>query len=290
MNTTAAREATPLAGTYVGAVGVEDLFVNDTYQRAVNTSRARQLADTWDRRLAGVVEASDRGPAHRPRYALIDGQHRWAAMRLRDPGGVMVATIHEGLAVPDEARLFDRLNRERRRPSTWDHWHARKGARDRGVLGIEQAVTELGLRIDPAPRDGHVRCTLTLEKLHALGGVDLVTDTLKLIVGVWDTRLDAFDAPIVHGVGLVLHYLRDRIDLERLADSLLSVMPRQLKAQAAALRETTTGTGPKLTAIAVMIAYNRNRRYPGHKVLVSARTFGGGSRNARSLPQTAQTA
>ena len=34
-------------------LGVEELFVDDSYQRPADMARARRLAATWDRRLAG---------------------------------------------------------------------------------------------------------------------------------------------------------------------------------------------------------------------------------------------
>ena len=71
--------AVAVRGTYIDAVAVDELFVDHSYQRPLDTARARQLARTWDRRLAGVVEVSDRGAGQAPRYAIIDGQHRWAA-------------------------------------------------------------------------------------------------------------------------------------------------------------------------------------------------------------------
>lgn len=276
-------------GAYIDALAVDALFVDESYQRPADLGRARQLAARWDRRLAGVIEVSDRGEGAAPRYAVIDGQHRWQAARLCDPTPLLVASIHEGLSVADEARLFDRLNRERRRPSTWDHWRARKTGGDAAVVAIEATVGQFGLRIDPAPKDGHVRCTATLEKLVALGGVELLESTLKVITDVWDNRMDAFDAPLVHAVGLIQHYLADRIDPHRLTDTLMGVLPLKLKTQAAAL-ETLTGTTGVRLAITIMIFYNKNRRVPGKAVLVSARSFGGGSRNARSRPLSAKSA
>lgn len=281
-------------GTYIDAVAADDLFVDYAYQRPPDKGRARKLATGWDRKLAGVIEVSDRGPDQHPRYAVIDGQHRMLAVRELSPTSMMVATIHEGLTVEAEALLFDRLNRERRRPSTWDHWRARKTAGDDVVLAIEAAVAEVGrahqveLRIDSAPREGNVRCTSTLEKLAALGGVELVRDTLDLIVDVWDIRQDGFDAPVVHGIGLVLHHLEEQIDLERLTDTLLGTMPLQLKTQAQAI--VATGTQPVRMAITLMLLYNRNRRISGRRIEVSARSFGGGARNARSLPALPQSA
>lgn len=279
-----------LPGSFIDALCVGEMFVDETYQRPVQLARARAMAVDWDRRLAGVIVVSDRGAAAAPRYAVIDGQHRVAGARLRDPSSLLVAIVHEGLSVADEARLFDRLNRERRRPSTWDHWRARKSSGDPAVLAIEEVVTGLGLRIDPATCEGNVRCTATLEKLAALGGTELVASTLKLISDVWDLRVDAYDAPVVHAVGLIQHHLRDRVDPHRLTDTLMGVVPLALKTQAAALGETLTGTAGVRMAVTIMVLYNKNRRVPGRAVLVSARSFGGGSRNARSPRRESQTA
>jgi hypothetical protein len=53
-----------------------------------------------------VIEVSDRGSDEQPRYAIVDGQHRYAAAKLRDPNAVLVANIHTGLTARDEAHLF----------------------------------------------------------------------------------------------------------------------------------------------------------------------------------------
>ena len=285
---TIAGHAAHARGGYIDALRADQLFVDHTYQRAPDMARARGLAAGWNRKLAGVIEVSDRGADQHPRYAIIDGQHRWLAAKELSPAPMVVATIHEGLSVAEEAQLFDRLNRDRRRTSTWDHWRARKSALDPTVLAIEAAVADVAgahaapLRIDNGAGEGNIRCTSTLEKLHALGGVDLIRDTLDLLVDVWDVRQDAFDAPAVHGIGLVLHHLEHDIDLERLTDTLLSTLPIQLKTQATAL--IATGRHPVRIALTVLSLYNRNRRVPGRRIEVTPRTFGGGARNARSLP------
>ena len=50
--------AVAVRGTYIDAVAVDELFVDHSYQRPLDTARARKLARTWDRRLAGVIEVS----------------------------------------------------------------------------------------------------------------------------------------------------------------------------------------------------------------------------------------
>lgn len=64
------------------------------------------------------------------------------------------------------------------------------------------------------------------------------------------------------------------------------MLPRQLKTRALALRDMTTGSQPKLVAIAAITLYNAR---PGRKILVSTRTFGGTARNAHSTSAPAAT-
>jgi hypothetical protein len=257
---------------YVAAVGVEEIFADPTYQRILDVPRARKMAAAWDRRLAGILEVSDRGETYSPRYAVIDGQHRWAAAKFLVTPPQLVANVHEGLTIADEAVLFDKLNRQRKQTNTWDHWKARRAGGDAEVAAIEAVTEKHGLRIDPAPRDGFVGCTGALERVVKLGGTNLLDDTLSLIVGAWNTRRDGLDSPIVHGIALVLHRLRDDVDLERLANALIDVVPRQIRTQANAMREMSPGTLPVVTAIVIVGLYNKK---PGRKVEVTHKTFGG---------------
>src|SRR5690606_29717011 len=133
--------------------------------------RVKRIAAAWDRRPVGVIDVSDRGPGHRDgRYAVINGQHRWAAAGLRDPHAVMVANVHTGLTPADEAHLFHEIDVKTRRLTTWDRWKSRRAAADPIVTAIEEAAAEAGFTVDQAPADGNLRCVSTCEKVHRMGG------------------------------------------------------------------------------------------------------------------------
>ena len=51
---------------YIAALGVGEIFADPTYQRTLDVARARRYAAEWDRRLAGILEVSDRGRERRP--------------------------------------------------------------------------------------------------------------------------------------------------------------------------------------------------------------------------------
>lgn len=271
-----------LPDVYIAALNVTEIFADPTYQRTLDVARARRYAAEWDRRLAGILEVSDRGENAYPRFAILDGQHRWAAARFLANPPALVANVHTGLTIEDEAALFDKLNRQRKQTNTWDHWKARRAAGDETVRDIEIVVERHHLVVDMSPNDGRVACVSALEKVVALGGTTLLDSTLELITKAWGDRRDAFDASIIRGVALVVHHLGHIVDGNRLFAALHDVTPRQVKAQANAVREITPGTAPVATAIALMSFYNKQ---PGRRIEVSNKTFGGsGVRNNAPKP------
>jgi hypothetical protein len=271
---------------YVTTVAVADVFADASYQRPCDAARVRRMAASWDRRLAGIIEVSDRGEGKTPRFAVIDGQHRWAAAALLSPVPMLVANVHEGLTTADEAGLFDKLNRQRKMTSGWDHWKARRVAGDDVVARIERICRSHRLVVDMAAQDGCISCVSTLERVAKMGGLDqgcdLLDEVLELIVEIWERRRDSLDAPVIHGLALILRYIHADVDMERLVEVLLDTSPRRISAEANRLAEEVRGTLATRTALAIMARYNRA---PGKKVNVTAKDFGGGAANARSRRQ-----
>ncbi|WP_433734901.1 DUF6551 family protein (plasmid) [Nocardia sp. CA-129566] len=255
--TTLEPTAVDAPNVYIAAIPIIEMFSDAAYQRELDRARAKKIAREWDPRLVGVVEVSDRGPrCPQGRYALINGQHRWAAAGLRDPNTVLVANVHTGLSVTQEATLFHEIDSKTKNLSTWDKWRSRRAAMDPAVLDIEDTVAAAGLSIDMAPKDGHIRCIATLERIHRMGGTRLLGNTLQTIVNVWGRRLDSVDAPIVMGLALILHTYTDTLDHRRLGEVLIEMVPRQIKARAQALREVETGQIGKLAAKYMVTTYN----------------------------------
>ncbi|MFI6959672.1 DUF6551 family protein [Nocardia sp. NPDC050408] len=255
----AAVEHAEESNVYIAAISVRDIFADHTYQRDLDLPRARAMAEKWDVHKVGVIDVSDRGTDSPDRYAVINGQHRWSAARLVDPDYHLVANVHTGLTVAEEASLFYGIDAGTRRLTTWDRWNARRGALDPIVTAIESVVTTVGLAVDQSPQNGSIRCTSTLEKVHKLGGQVLLENTLRLIVEVWGHRLDAVDYPLVHGVALILHCYDTVLDHDRFGEVLIDFAPRQIKARAQALRETEKGQFGKLAALVMINAYNSSR-------------------------------
>lgn len=251
------------ADVYVAPIRVDEIFADPTYQRTLDVTRARKMAATWDRRLAGILEVSDRGDSHTPRYAIMDGQHRWAAAQFLVDPPLLVANVHEGLTVADEAALFDKLNRQRKQTSPWDHWRARRAAGDQMILAIETTADKAGLRItESVASDRALWCIGTLEKIAlSAGGLDLLQATLELVTDAWGTsQRSAFEAPLIHGVAMAVDTFGDKIEAQRLIDALAEQPPKRIRMQATTMRDSgMPGSLAKLSAVAVVNVYNQKK-------------------------------
>lgn len=284
--------AAPDSEVYVAALAAHEIFSDPTYQRVLDVPRARKMAGGWDRRLAGILEVSDRGEHNSPRYAVLDGQHRWAAARFLKTPPVLVANVHSGLSVADEAELFEKLNRERRQITTWDRWRARRASADPVVLAIENTVAAAGLTISESkvPAGGSVSCVSTLEKIAtSRGGINLLDNTLNIVRSAYGRDRTAYEAPVVHGLALILDTFPDTLDLTRLVNILSDLPTKRIRLSGITLRDTgIAGTLPKLYAMAIVNHYNQT---PGRKLAWPPRwngVFGKPAKEPRPRPPALQ--
>ncbi len=245
--------------TYIDVVPVDDMFSDRLYQRELDTKRAGQIAATWDRRLVGVLEVSDRGEHCSPRYAIINGQHRWAAAS-RAGVTALVATIHTGLSLADEAKLFYDIDAKTKALSTWDRWHARRGSGDTVVLAIEKIARECGLTVTQGSGPRNLQCCAALERIWSRSAPEVLADTLVLVLDIWPGEDDARKAVVLEGVALVLDTYSLTIDNGRLGDAMSEMTSRQLVTRARDLQERARGTLTQCVARVLVTAYNKQAR------------------------------
>lgn len=246
---------------YIAALRAGDLTVDHSYQRDLDRARVRKMAEEWDPTMLGVLDVADRGPNASPRYALINGQHRHATALQADPRGEdtpLVCNVHRGLTVADEATLFHQIDATTRRLTSWDHWRARRAAGNQVVAEIEAAAAMRGLRVAPGQQNGNIGASGALEALHQLGGTQLIDVTLGVLTAAFGAEWAGYQAALITGVGLLLHYY-PQLDLERVSGALTKSTPQQLRAQAVAYRELMPGQLPRLVAQVLINRINTGR-------------------------------
>ncbi|UIU47021.1 Lsr2 family protein [Microcystis phage MinS1] len=249
---------------FVTAVPIDRLFVDHAYQRELDERRVQRMVSAYDPALVGILEVAARGDG---RFAILDGQHRWALYRDvtfdSDETPHMVCRVHPQLTLDSEARLYHQLNTTRKQLTGWDRWVARRTAGEQIVLDIEAAAERAGYRIAMTEGDNVIRSTRACENVVELGGIALLDSVLAVIRAAYRGDQTGVDAAIVHGLGHVLRAYRDDLDHQRLVDALSGVLPRQLTARAAAVREIHHGTKDRLTGHVIVELYNSR---PGRRV------------------------
>lgn len=248
--------------TYIAAIAVEDMFVDPAYQRELDQKRAQAMSIGWDPRLAGVLDVSDRGlppeGSMAARFAIINGQHRWAAAGLRNPDMHLVCNVHTGLSLDQEAQLFWDIDRQTKKLSTWDRWYARRAAGDRVVCDVERIANECQWTVTHHPGERNLQCAGALEYIYDRTCPETLADTLVLIQDVWPGAGEAKTATTLKGISLVLFEYSKTLDSGRLADAMSNITARQLVARAQDLKTRgTTGSLSRLIAIVLVQLYNR---------------------------------
>lgn len=281
---TAAPVAGPKRDPFITAIPTSALFADPAYQRPLDQLRVQRMANNYDVALVGILEVAARADG---KYAILDGQHRWACVRDVTFGTTgenphIPCRVHTGLTVAEEAELYHRLNTTRKQLTGWDRWWARRGAGDPDVLAIEKVAGEHGYSIGSNVGPNILRATRACENVVALGGLGLLGEVLSTIRTAYGDDQASLDAAIIYGLGHILHvYTRDELDLPRLIEALTSIVPRQLTARAAAMREVHKGTMDRLTATVIVDRYNTtkgpklpafaDRVKPHHKTPTSAK-------------------
>lgn len=250
--------AEPKRDPYVTALPVDSLFPDRSYQRDLDPGRVARMAKAYDAALVGIVEVSERPGG---RYAILDGQHRWAltkdVMFEQEENPHIACRVHSGLSVEEEAALYGRLNTTRKQLTGWDRWKARRGASEPACIAIEEACAKAGWTVSyRSGTRGHLTCTSALEKVYQVGGAPFVTYVLGIITSAWNDDPDGATIAIVGALAGITGAYGDELDRARLVGALAGVVPRQLTARAAAARELHKGTIDKLTAHVIIEEYN----------------------------------
>lgn len=257
--------------SFLTALPVRELFADSTYQRELDENRCRRMAKAWDPRLVGVCDVSDRGPGDqitdRPRYAIINGQHRWRAATLLDPAMSLVCTVHQGLTVEDEAKLFFDIDRSTKALSTWDRWRSRRGAGDKTVLRIEMLCRNIGAPVSNVGGAYVIKSTTTLEQMFRIDEYTM-TATIELAVDVWPNDNAGLQGGLLRGLFPVVRSCDDTDSLNRLTGALSEIVPAQIHARALGRRDQfTSGQFWTLISRVVVDLYNTHRA-PGPRLRI----------------------
>lgn len=233
-------------------VATDEIIVDERYQRPVEEFRVKKIAEGFDETLFGVLEVSRRNG----KCAVFDGQHRLEAAKALGMKDVP-CLIHEGLSAEAEAKLFVRLQRERKNINPNDRFKARIFFGDPVALEIKSIANDAGFEIKPNAADGlrdlwRIRAVSALERVYVRYGPDHLADTLKTVADWWGGDRKATDGALVEGMAFFLKVYEGRLREDHI-ESLRTTAPQTI------LRRAIGGMHGGGSALALLVGEELKR-------------------------------
>lgn len=241
-------------------VPLRHLFIDERYQRPPSR-QVKKIVEEFDAAMVGTLLGSRRS---KTKLAVIDGQHRFLAMRQL---GLQYAPlmVAEKLPLRDEARLFARLQRERLSIRPVQRFRAELAGELERPMQIQTVLDRLELEItDSSGRAAGSRsigAVKALEDLWDRGGASYVERVLRIVLDAWDGQVMSFSNEIIRGLDYFLAQ-HDNVDDDRLAYRLRDVTPMLVTHRASGLRAGRGLGGKSPSYMAEIIASEYRRRRP----------------------------
>ena len=195
-----AKQSTRMGrSSHLGWVKVSDLEVYEPTQRKFRKAWALHIANNLDPDLLGVIEVNQRDG----RVFVIDGQHRYMAMKLAGYGDQsMQADIFSDLTDAEMAARFLGRNNVKQ-IGTFDKFRVRITADDAPACDINRTVLAQGLKVSQAGDDDCISAVGALEYAYNRVGPERLGAGLRILRDAFqDPR--AFRAEYVKGIALFI--------------------------------------------------------------------------------------
>jgi hypothetical protein len=203
-----------------------ELQIDDAYQRRTENQASQRLiasiAANFDWRLCTPLVVSRRADGT---FAVIDGQHRTLAARLRGMDDLPCCVFTYD-SPEEEAKMFIAANRQRKAMNRLDDFHAAIAAGDDEALQVLQLVTDAGLTIarntaSSAWKAGEIAFTASIASTLRKHGPGIVSAALTNIAEAFPDQKVVHSGSIFLGIVKVLASPPEGFDPDRLFQALL---------------------------------------------------------------------
>lgn len=132
----------------------DELLVDQTYQRELSDTKARQIAAAWSWIACGAIIVSKRGNV----YWVIDGQHRVFGAKRRSDVEYLPCLVFETEDAKQEAKGFLDVNTGRKTVTMVGRHKAMVASGDSVALFVQSKIQELGLHVSKRNRPNGIQC------------------------------------------------------------------------------------------------------------------------------------
>jgi len=247
-------------------LSVDSLTIDSRVQRreGVNARRVATIADNFNADALGALSIS-----HRKNGALVilDGAHRCEASRIAEYNEPLHALVYEGLALAQEAAMFDLLN-SFQAPSLISRILARVVAGDKESTDIVHTIEGHGWKIGLTSENGVFAAINAAQRVYRNGvgtlgpgaHIDLLDQTMAFITTTWHYDRESSHQMMVLGVAQLFARFGDAVDVTKLSKSLAQDRPYNIIGRAKAMQALQGGTVPSALAKVLVGMHNKGRR------------------------------
>ena len=251
---------------------INDLFIDQSYQRDLDPPRVAKMAREWNWMACGNLTLSLRvGKDGKNQYAVIDGQQRLAAIRI---AGYKEAPcrVYVDLTETQEAELFEILN-SGKKPNYNNLFKSRLSRGEQKAKNINTATRAVGYVLDPERRHTsspsspgnhfYIQSMREMERIYDWGGSVLIMDALRLYKAVYEGEHVGNQAMFVSGFALFLKTYKtfNKTDLvEKLKRAGYNKILQTALQWAAIHRTSSVNLRGISLCEAMVVIYNQNRK------------------------------
>jgi hypothetical protein len=242
----------------IRSIPMMDLFIDRTYQRELDESRAKKIADKLNPRILGEITVSDRGDG---KFAIVDGQHRYHALCLLGhckPGATVSCRVFTGMSLEEEAMTFAYLGgygNTRRALNAFSLWKARVSGKEPAAIDIVTIARKRGLSVTPAKANNSISAVRAIESIYNHGNLAETLDTAKAWANGDKRNCDYFDGDVLKAISSFLREY-DTVTPSVLAKRLGEITPDRLAVKIRNMRKSHEFSGALAACVIIREQYN----------------------------------
>lgn len=233
------------------------LFVDDLYQRSIDSYRVKKMAEEYDPNLVNPIKVSYRDG----KYWVIDGHHTMMMLMLRNGNQDLPVDckVFYGMTWLDEVNLFLAQNGKLARSvNINDKLRAMMNAGDPDVSSMVKLAAKIGFIIDFKNSKGDNKIVALSTLMRAYGSLtpEEYVEYLTLIKKTWGGASDSLCREILQGTFIFYKTYKGQFKTQNFINRLKKVAPYAI------VRDGRASSSPGATKYARQILgwYNRNAK------------------------------
>lgn len=235
-------------------IPIKDLVSNQEYQRNLSQNHVKRAAEHFDVYQINPVKVSRRDGIN----YVFNGQHTMEIVATvsgsRDTP--VWCMVYDDLIYTHEADIFANQQKYVKALTAYEIFMANIEAGSDKQLLIKGLVESYNLSLSPIRKQGCICAVSALEYIYDKFGYEVLSRTLRLVIGAWEGNELSFGASILKGIAKVLYTFDLEINDDVFVDKLGVVSVKEI------IRNARDRKGGMMGyAEAILLTYNKKMHY-----------------------------